>query len=66
VIHKEDTDQQRVNALKTIRAIVRLKHSLAADNEINEVLPAAELHFNAALNKGKVLSIAEVKRAVGL
>jgi len=52
--------------LKTLRAIVRLKYSLLADNEINAVIPTAELHFNAALNRGKVLSIAEVKRAVGL
>ena len=66
MIHKEDTDQQRANMLKTLRAIVRLKYSLLADNEINAVIPTAELHFNAALNRGKVLSIAEVKRAVGL
>lgn len=66
-VHKEDADQERANLLKSIRTLVRLKHSLAADNELNEVLPTAELHFNTVLNKtGKVLSIAEVKRAVGL
>jgi hypothetical protein len=64
--HREDADQQRANMLKTIRAAVRLKHSINADNELNELLPEAELRYNAALNRGKQLSIVEIKRAVGL
>lgn len=66
MIHKDEVDQARADMLKTIRAAIRLRHSIAADNEINERLPEAELRFNAALQRGKVLSIAEVKRAVGL
>ena len=65
-IHKDDAEQQRYETIKTIRAIVRLKHSLAADRELNEVLPRAELVFDSAVTRGKVLSLAEVKRAVGL
>ena len=65
-VHRVEADQARANMLKSIRTIIRLKHSLAADNELNDILPEAELRFNAAINRGKLPSTAEIKRAVGL
>jgi len=52
--------------LKTIRAAVRLKHSINADRELNDLLPEAELRFDAAVNRGRLMSAIEVKKAVGL
>jgi len=52
--------------LKTLRTYVRLKFSLMADAELNTVLPKAEALFDASVQRGKVLSLAEVRRSVGL
>lgn len=65
-IHREEVEQARANMLKIVRAAVRLKHSIQADNELNEILPEAELRFNAAVQRGKLLSPGEIKRSVGL
>lgn len=65
-VHKAEAEQARVNTLKIIRAAVRLKHSIAADNELNEVLPEAEMRFDSAVQRGKLPSPVEIKRAVGL
>ena len=64
--HKAKEEQQRANMLKIIRTAVRLKHSINADNELNEVLPLAEKRWNDALARGRVLEPGEVKRALGL
>lgn len=64
--HKAEVDQARADALKTIRAIVRLRHSLEADRELNDVLPRAEAHFDALVQRGKLPLPADIKRAVGL
>ena len=63
--HKDDTDQARAEMLKTIRAAVRLKHSINADRELNEVLPLAEQKFNRAVLRGEVPAPLAIKKAVG-
>lgn len=63
---KAKEEQQRANMLKVIRAAVRLKYSIQADNELNEVLPLAEKRWDDALTRGRVLGADEVKRALGL
>lgn len=65
-IHRDKVDQARVNMLKVIRTAVRLKHSIAADEELNEVLPRAEAKFNAAVMAGRLPSPVDVKKALGL
>lgn len=65
-IHRAEVDQARYEMLKTIRAAVRLRHSLNADRELNEVLPEAAARFDAAVNRGKLPSPAEIKKSVGL
>lgn len=65
-VHRDKVDQARVDMLKVIRAAVRLKHSIAADNELNEVLPRAEARFNAAVMAGRLPNPVDVKKALGL
>lgn len=65
-VHRDKVDQARVNMLKTIRAAVRLKHSINADEELNEVLPEAVKKFNAAIQRGQLPSPIDVKKALGL
>lgn len=37
-----ESEQLKFNALKVARTAIRLRHSLEADNELNEVLPGLE------------------------
>lgn len=52
-----DFDRERANLLKRVRSEVRLKHSLAADDELREVLPRLIDEFNLALQNGQVLEL---------
>jgi hypothetical protein len=54
---KTPAELRRAQIIKTARTLVRLKHSLAADEEINEVLPDTLEAFDNALNSGKLLAI---------
>jgi hypothetical protein len=64
--HRDKVDQARANMLKVIRTSIRLKHSIAADEELNEVLPRAEARFNAAVMKGQLPAPLDIKRSLGL
>lgn len=66
MIHKDKVDLARANMLKTIRTAIRLKHSIAADEELNEMLPMAEARFNASVNRGQLPAPLDIKRALGL
>lgn len=66
MIHKDKVDQERANLLKAIRAAVRLRHSIAADNELNEVLPRAEAVYNKSIQRGVIPDPVSVKKALGL
>lgn len=48
-----DIELERAKVLKATRAAVRLKHALAADAELNEVLPLVEQEFNDAVAQQK-------------
>jgi len=52
MIQKGEHEMQRTSLLKAARAAIRLKHSIAADEEINRVLPEVEKEINAALQAG--------------
>lgn len=65
-VHRDDVDQSRANVLKTIRAAIRLKHSIAADNEINDLLPKAEAAFNAQVMRGVLPNTIDIKKAFKL
>jgi hypothetical protein len=47
-------EQAWVNRLKVMRAAIRLKHSLAADEELNAVLDAEKKKFFKNVQQGKL------------
>lgn len=51
---KSEMQQQLADKLKTVRSEIRLKHSLAADRELNEVLPRVEEEFYTGVHKGQL------------
>lgn len=63
---RTEEEQARADALKVVRAAIRLKHSIAADREINDVLPKFEKKFNAALLRSEVPAPLDIKKALGL
>lgn len=56
---KSEIDMERHRILKTTRALIRLKHSLAADIELNAVLPDRLIEFDKALQNGYLLEVGE-------
>lgn len=54
---KKPAEMQRLKITKTARTLIRLKHSLAADEEINAVLPATLQEFDAAVGRGNLLPL---------
>ena len=51
---KTDAEVEKAGIAKATRALIRLKHSLAADVEINSVLPGTLEEFDEALAKGEL------------
>ena len=49
---KSPAEMEKAKIAKATRTLVRLKHSLAADEEINSVLPDTLAEFDAALAEG--------------
>lgn len=54
---KTPAEMERAKVAKTARTIIRLKHSLAADEEINAVLPDTLVEFEDALAQGNILEL---------
>jgi len=48
---------KRAKIAKTARTLIRLKHSLAADEELNDVLPATLEEFDEALARGESMAL---------
>jgi hypothetical protein len=61
-----NVDRARANMLKVVRAAVRLKHSINADNELYEVLPKAEANFDNLVLRGQVPEPVDVVKALGI
>lgn len=51
---KTPAEMERAKVAKTARTIIRLKHSLEADEEINAVLPDTLEEFDEALARGEL------------
>ncbi len=47
---KSPQEMERAKVVKATRVLIRLKHSLAADEEINDVLPDTLKEFDKALS----------------
>jgi len=48
---------ERQKVTKATRTLIRLKHSLAADEEINNILPDTLDEFDDAIANGKLLEL---------
>jgi hypothetical protein len=66
VIHKDDDDQARANMLKILRTAIRLKHSIAADEEMNDLLPKAQAKWDKAIQNGNRPEAIAIKTALGV
>lgn len=49
---KDDIELRRRALFKAARSYVRMKHSLEADAELNELLPMLERQFDSAVSRG--------------
>lgn len=58
--------QAQKNAEKIARSAIRLKHSIAADNELNEVMPVLAERLAAMLQTGRIprLTMGEIEDIV--
>ena len=50
-------DRERAKLVKRVRSEVRLRHSIAADDELAEILPRLQAEFDAGLQAGKLLEL---------
>lgn len=58
-------DQQKANLAKVVRAAIRLRYAIMADEAINEALPRAEEKFDTATKGGELLDTPEFLALVG-
>ena len=57
MIKKTDIEMERAALIKTSRQLIRLKHALAADKEINDKLPDRLIQFDKSLQEGVLLEL---------
>ncbi len=57
-----NAEQAWLNRLKVIRAAIRLKHSVAADNELNLVLDEEKKKFFKAVMQGRLPAPLDLKK----
>lgn len=60
-----EIEQARKNTLKVVRAAVRLRHSIKADDELNERLFVAEKAFDKAIANGFLPDPISILDAIG-
>lgn len=53
-------EQGWLNRVKVLRTAIRLKHSIAADNELNEVLDAERKKYLKSVQQGELPTAIEV------
>lgn len=54
---KTDMEMERLKIIKAARTLIRLKHSLLAEQEINDLLPDTLLQFDDAVANGTLLQL---------
>lgn len=57
MIKKSPIEMERARIIRVTRTLVRLKHSLRADEEINELLPERLEEFDNSLQLGELLGL---------
>ncbi|PYM89368.1 MAG: hypothetical protein DME04_26485 [Candidatus Rokuibacteriota bacterium] len=58
-------EMEWANRAKALRTLIRLKHSIAADNEINEVLAVEQKKFWKSIQLGHSPEPLNVQKALG-
>jgi hypothetical protein len=53
-VGRTEIEQERFKLLKTARAFVNLKHSLAAADELNHILPELQRQFDVSVQNGEL------------
>jgi hypothetical protein len=53
-VRKTPSELRKAQIVKATRTAIRLKHALAADRELNDVLPDVESAFDAAIQRGEL------------
>lgn len=51
---KTPAEMEKAKIIKAARTLIRLKHSLAADEEMNDVLPDTLAEFDEAVQRGEL------------
>ncbi len=54
---KSEIELERQILIKTVKSLVRLKHSVAADRELNDLLPEKVMEFENAVQHGQLLTL---------
>ena len=54
---KSEAEMERWKIQKITRSLLRLKHSIMADEEINQILPARLEEFDKALQAGEIMEL---------
>ena len=54
---KSEIEMQRAKIAKVTRNLVRLKYSIKADEELNNLLPDTLMEFDKSLQSGELLGI---------
>lgn len=57
MIKKSEIELERAAMIKTARTLIRLKHALQADRELNEALPDLYIQFEKAAQNGELLTL---------
>lgn len=61
---KTEAELKRDQIAKTARTLIRLKHSLKADEELNDLLPDTLEEFDRALAEGQLLELTDSVSAI--
>ncbi len=59
---KDEIELRKRALFKAARSAIRLRHSLEADAELNELLPVLERQFDSAVSRGILPEVAVMLR----
>jgi len=54
---KSELEQSVANHRKVARTVIRLKHAIAADEELNRVMPVLERRLDSMLQDGRIVPL---------
>lgn len=57
MIRKSEIEMERAKIIRVSRALIRLKHSILADQELNESLPDTILEFDKGIQEGELRTL---------